>query len=90
VEWARLACGDIAIMVNKHGEGSERRLAERADHRDIVLYIAVEDAAGLHARLLELHMNPGDLEKQEYGLMQFALYDPDGYELAVTSPLAPE
>jgi uncharacterized glyoxalase superfamily protein PhnB len=87
VVWARIACDGSVLMLNKHGEGSQRRLAERADHSDIVLYIGVEDAADLHARLAQAGMNPGELEKQEYGVMQFALYDPDGYELAITGPL---
>ena len=87
--WARLTRGEAALMLNRRGEGRDRRLFERADHRDVVLYIWVEDAADLHGRLVRLGVDVGDLEQQDYGLLQFALYDPDGYELAITGPPSP-
>ena len=85
--WVRLSLGEASLMLNQRGEGRERRLAERADHKDVVLYIGVKDAAKLHGHLVRLGFEIGELEPQDYGLLQFALYDPDGYELAVTSPL---
>jgi catechol 2,3-dioxygenase-like lactoylglutathione lyase family enzyme len=87
--WARLTRGEAALMLNRRGEGRDRRLFERADHRDVVLYIWVEDAADIHGRLVRLGVDVGDLEQQDYGLLQFALYDPDGYELAITGPPSP-
>ena len=77
--WVRLSLGEASLMLNQR--------AERADHKDDVLYIGVKDAAKLHDQLVRLGFEVGELEPQDYGLLQFALYDPDGYELAVTSPL---
>lgn len=86
--WARLEGDGIVLMVNRHGEGSERRLRERADHSDVVLYIDVVGADELHHRLTLLGLQPGAMERQNYGVMQFPLYDPDGYELAITERIA--
>lgn len=86
--WARLEGDGTVLMVNRHGEGSERRLRERTDHGDIVLYINVQGAAELHGRLVGLGFDPGAIERQHYGVLQFSLYDPDGYELAITERIA--
>ena len=53
-----------------------------------MLYLTVEDAAALHEALSARGLQVGPLERQDYGLVEFQLRDPDGYEVAIGSPLA--
>ncbi len=85
IGWARVSREGLALMLNEHGEESEARRA-RQGHRDVVLYVSVDNADELHAHLLIKGLAPGDLNDEAYGVRQFALRDPDGYELAITSP----
>jgi catechol 2,3-dioxygenase-like lactoylglutathione lyase family enzyme len=84
--WARLELGALKLMLNERGEHSELRRA-RPGHRDVVLYVTVDDADALHARLVVDGQRPGEVHEESYGVRQFALRDPDGYELAITSPI---
>ncbi len=79
IRWARVSCDGVALMLNEHGEERAARTA-RHGHRDVVLY-------ALHAHLLAKGFAPGELNDEAYGLRQFQLRDPDGYEMAITSPL---
>lgn len=84
--WVRISRGPVALMLNEHGEESTaRRSGSR--YRNAVLYFAVEDTAELHAKLSSKGFEPGELHDEEYGVREFGLRDPDGYELAFTSPL---
>jgi uncharacterized glyoxalase superfamily protein PhnB len=73
-------------MLNRRGEESASRRKATA-FSGAVLYIAVDDAGALRERLVGKGYEPGPLEDQMYGLREFHLRDPDGYTLAVTSPL---
>ena len=86
MRWAKLERGAFAMMLNEHGEGSAARRA-RGGHRDVVLYVAVDDADAVHAELVAKGLQPGEVNEETYALRQFVLRDPDGYELAVTSPI---
>lgn len=86
VAWARVRCADAELMLNAHGELSRERRA-REGYRDVVLYLSVDSAEELHARLVGKGLAPGEIRDEAYGVREFALRDPDGYELAITSPL---
>jgi hypothetical protein len=74
-------------MLNEHGEDSPAR-RNRPGHRDVVLYISVDSADALHRRLIAAGHSPGEVHEESYGVLPFAIRDPDGYELAITSPVA--
>lgn len=52
-----------------------------------MLYFHVEDAPRLHRELRERGLEPSPCERQDYGVHEFTLRDPDGYELAFGSPI---
>jgi catechol 2,3-dioxygenase-like lactoylglutathione lyase family enzyme len=83
--WARIKAGPVELMLNGRGAGEDARRRARPGHHDVVLYIGVDDVVPLHARLLADGLAPGEIHDEEYGLRQFSLRDPDGYELALTS-----
>jgi catechol 2,3-dioxygenase-like lactoylglutathione lyase family enzyme len=85
VRWARIACGSLQLMINEQGQQSAARHA-RPGHGDVVLYLETEDADVLHRFLEEKGLAPGPVREESYGVRQFELRDPDGYELAITGP----
>ena len=84
--WAQLSCGPVRIMINA---SSQRRARVARDHAetydDIVLYFMVDDARALRQTLIEGGCDPGPVTREAYGLDEFTLRDPDGYELAFGS-----
>ena len=89
VVWARLSHGDATIMLNQSEVRSSRSSrTDAASYDDVVLYFGVEDAPKLHRDLVERGLAPGACEPQGYGMHEFTLRDPDGYELAFGSPIA--
>jgi uncharacterized glyoxalase superfamily protein PhnB len=85
--WARLACGPVSLMLNGRPSTEAAHRRARPGHHDVVLYMAVPDVEPLHASLVAAGHDPSPIENEAYGLRQFGLRDPDGYELAFTSPL---
>lgn len=86
--WAHLRKGAIQLMINASGERAAR--GERSGARtydDAVLYFSVDDAHKLHQDLESRGYEPGPVERQDYGLDEFTLRDPDGYELGFGSPV---
>jgi len=85
--WAQLSCGGVRLMINVSAEYAARPPREDArTYDDVVLHFAVDDARALHQELTQLGLAPGPVERQAYGLYEFTLRDPDGYELAFGSP----
>lgn len=81
--WARLQRGGIELMLNRSPARIER--GERPDARsygDAVLCVRVEDVAPYHAALERAGASPGPIAREDYGLYEFLVRDPDGYELA--------
>jgi uncharacterized glyoxalase superfamily protein PhnB len=86
--WAHISRGPIAMMINASSERTARgRRLEAKTYDDVVLYFSVEDARSLHRELIAKGCNPGLVERQDYGLDEFTLRDPDGYELGFGSPI---
>ena len=85
VGWAALRHGDITIMINRsdHSESVARR--KRPSYGETVFYFYVDSAADLHRMLKDKGIAVSDVTIEDYGLAEFRLRDPDGYELAFGS-----
>ena len=85
--WAMLQHGSVKLMINEtpYGASPEQRL--RLSYGDVVLYLYVESARAVHAALEAQGLAPGPVANEPYGMEEFQLRDPDGYELAIGSPL---
>ncbi len=87
MRWAYLERGEIALMLNElqHATSEERR--QRGSYQDVVLYFYVSDADEMRQRLSDAGVAVGGIEDTDYGMREFYLRDPDGYELGFGSPL---
>ena len=86
--WAALDYGDSSLMLNRPDHTLCDGRAARPSYGDVVLYMMVEDAAALHESLRAAGLAPGPLTREDYGMLEFLVRDPDGYEIAVGAPLA--
>jgi catechol 2,3-dioxygenase-like lactoylglutathione lyase family enzyme len=91
--WVALQSGDAKLMLNRTPAGdataiAKKRLAEPS-YSGLVLYLYVDSAREAHAELDAAGLNPTEVEQEEYGLEEFYLRDPDGYEIGIGSPLPP-
>lgn len=88
--WAHLSRGSIQMMINASSERAARGARAGAKtYDDAVLYFSVDDAHLMHRNLSAKGCAPGPVERQDYGLDEFTLRDPDGYELGFGSPAKP-
>lgn len=83
--WAQLGKGQVRLMLNGRGGDPGHRLA-RERYTDAVLCIAVDDVHALVRELRARGLEVEDPEAQDYGLDEVVLRDPDGYDLALSSP----
>ncbi|HEY1750894.1 MAG TPA: VOC family protein [Caulobacteraceae bacterium] len=84
--FARLMRGETEVMLNGRGGDPAPRRA-RPHYTEAVFYFRVDDVHALHRELLAKGLAPTEPERQDYGLDEIYLRDPDGYELAFTSPV---
>jgi uncharacterized glyoxalase superfamily protein PhnB len=98
--WVRLTNGQIALMIS---DGSDpvsgkaapklttEAIAARKAQRVVSLYFRVDD--GIDALYRSAKRKGAkismELADQSYGMREFAMKDPDGYEVAVGQPLMP-
>ena len=88
--WAQLSFHHIRIMINASPQRVSREPRRNAEtYDDAVLYFNVDDAFVLQRVLAARGCEPGPVQRQAYGLNEFTLRDPDGYELAFGSPARP-
>jgi len=89
--WAKLiTSGDSALMLNQPSGNPLTDRASRPAYRDAVVYLRMESTDELntvHRRLVESGAEPGECHDEMYGLREFIVRDPDGYEIALTTPL---
>ena len=79
--WARLESGAAELMLTEQpGE------VETSPGAGAILYVYVQDVEPLHASLAEQGVTVGELRRTEYGITEFELVDPDGYELWFAQP----
>lgn len=85
--WAMLTSGGTKLMLNQpdHADSAARRTA--ASYGDVVLYCYVESARDRHTDLAARGIAVGDVTTEAYGMEEFLLRDPDGYEIAIGSRL---
>lgn len=88
--WALIRHGDISLMLNRPDETDSDARRKRPSYGDTLLYFYVPDAQAAHDELAERGYTPGPVEEQAYGVAEFTLRDPDGYELACGSLLGPQ
>lgn len=83
--WARLRKGQVEVMLNGRGGDPGHRLS-RERYTDAVLCFGADDVHALVRELRAKGLQVEDPEAQEYGLEEIILRDPDGYDLAISSP----
>ena len=84
--FANLRSGEIELMLNARGGDPEPRRA-RPHYTEAVLYFGVISVHDLVRELRAKGCEAPDPERQEYGVDEIVLRDPDGYEIAFTSPI---
>jgi uncharacterized glyoxalase superfamily protein PhnB len=90
IRFASLRNSGIELLLNEPGEVDSRDRRHRGTYADAVLYFTVADVDALHAQLREAGFPVSELEDEAYGLREFTVRDPDGYELAFGAPLTVE
>ena len=84
--WAVLQQGPAKLMVNRPGKADSTDRRRRPGYSDLVLYLYVPSARDSHAALQAANVTVSDVTLEPYGVEEFRLRDPDGYELAIVSP----
>lgn len=85
--WAMLQNGTVKLMVNESSDPDSAYRRLRPSYGDTVLYLYVESARDCHSAISEMGHAPSDVIAEAYGMEEFRLRDPDGYEIAIGSPL---
>jgi DNA-binding CsgD family transcriptional regulator/catechol 2,3-dioxygenase-like lactoylglutathione lyase family enzyme len=89
--WAKLiASGGSSLMLNQPSGHPLADRASRPAYRDAVVYLKMDSTDELHAvhcRLGQSGAEPGECHDEMYGLREFTVRDPDGYEVALVTPL---
>lgn len=85
--WAQVALGDAWLMFQERDslEADVPALEDAEIGGSFTLYVDVDDASGLHDRLVAGRDGDStvvqDLRETEYGRREFAIADPNGYVL---------
>ena len=87
VGWAALRHGEITLMINRLGHCDSAARRERPSYGETVFYFYVDSAPDLHRKLKDRGIAVSDVTIEDYGLAEFRLRDPDGYELAFGSEI---
>lgn len=91
VRWASLEAHGIVLMLNEPDEICSGERRARGTYGDAVFYFTVDDVNALHRRLKHKQIPVGSLRDEHYGMREFYVRDPDGYELGFGTPItAPE
>ncbi len=85
--WALIGRDGARLMLNVNGRISAADRTARGSYEDTVLFFEVDDAAGIHSALIVHGAEVGPLTRQDYGMDDFVVRDPDGYELSFGSPV---
>ena len=83
--WVWLRSGTTELMLNVHDGIAPEERSTRPDYGDVVLYLYFEDARKVHALLEEKGWPVTEVFRQFYGLDEFYVRDPAGYEVAIAS-----
>lgn len=85
--WAMLQQGGVKLMINGASDPGSVHRRGRPSYGETVLYLYVDSARDWHAALKAQGIATGDVAAEPYGMEEFRLRDPDGYEIAIGSPL---
>ena len=85
--FASLQAGEVKLMLNGRGGDPAARRA-REHYTEVVLSFGVESVHALVADLRAKGFDAPDPAAESYGLDEIIIRDPDGYEIAFTSPTA--
>jgi catechol 2,3-dioxygenase-like lactoylglutathione lyase family enzyme len=85
--FASLQTGEVTLMLNGRGGDPAARQA-RPHYTEAVLSFGVESVHALVAELRAKGFDAPDPAAESYGLDEIIIRDPDGYEIAFTSPTA--
>ncbi len=83
--FASLQAGEVTLMLNGRGGDPAARQA-RPHYTEAVLSFSVESVHALVAELRAKGFDAPDPAAESYGLDEIIIRDPDGYEIAFTSP----
>ena len=83
--FANLRSGEVELMLNARGGDPGPRRA-RPHYTEAVIYFGVTSVHDLVRNLRAKGFDAPEPEAQEYGLDEITVRDPDGYEIAFTSP----
>lgn len=85
VGWAALRHGSVTLMINRSGRADSETRRGRPSYGETVFYFYVDSAPELHRTLKDKGFAVSEVTVEDYGLAEFRLRDPDGYELAFGS-----
>lgn len=83
--WVWLRSGKTELMLNAHDSIQPEERSQRPAYGDVVLYLYFDDAHMVHQRLKQTGWPVSDIYRQMYGLDEFYVRDPSGYEIAIAS-----
>lgn len=88
LRWVRLRSGEVALMLNAPDKVLGRARAAPDTYTDAVLYFGVPSVRSMCEGLRAKGFDAPDPKTEDYGVEEMLLRDPDGYEVAFTSPTA--
>ncbi len=87
--WADLEhAGGGTLMLNAKDIIAPKDRADRPHYSDTVFYLTYPSAPEMHGRLSSRGVEVTEVKKQPYGIEEFYVRDPDGYEIAIGSPIS--
>jgi uncharacterized glyoxalase superfamily protein PhnB len=84
--FANLKSGEVQLMLNARG-GDPATRRQRPHYTEAVIYLGVDSVRELSLALRAKGFDASEPEAQTYGVEEITVRDPDGYEIAFTSPL---
>ena len=81
INWAFLRLGGVELMINAGGRVHDLH------RRDVVIWLYTDDVDALYAQLqerVEIKEKPNDAS---YGVREFGIEDPNGFELMFAQPI---
>lgn len=85
--WALLQNGAVKLMINESSDPGSTYRRGRPSYGDAVLYLYVESARDCRDSVAAMGFATSDVTTETYGMEEFRLRDPDGYEIAIGNPL---
>lgn len=87
LSWALLQAGTVKLMLSKSARAGSGVQTLRPSGSGAVLVLTVDSVREAQAMLRAKGIAVGEIERQPHGMETFRLRDPDGYELAIASPM---